>query len=479
MMIGKIIESSFRELYTLGSFFKLPELKEINIEYSNIPFDKIALVVVVLIAALVIRQIIFSLAIKQIEIWADRTETTLDDELVKVVKSTVNVSTYLIVIRLLPLIFIDALSPQGSKTMNGLVQMLTLTGAVFIAYRASLVLGLFASSILIRILGRFTGKTEETIDSNLVLILRQSSRLLIFLLGLWLVQLLFADSLNANLNKTVSSGLNLLTILIIATVIYRSASLLGQLTVNLLLDTSEASGLSELLKQFLPKIIQSIAIIAVVIKIAELFFGASTGALVGLLGGAGLTLGLLFKDIVYDWFCTVIIYTDNLYKEGDWIVVSGLDAMVQVVEIGLRSTSLLSSTRASIQKIPNSQMITGIFQNWSQDAGEEEVWGIPITLKIDGITSQQAARICDGLKDVHESLEGVKEKVLIRFKGLEENSRVFEFRLYTVLSSFFRIEREAHIAILAMLEKEGIDSLYVRLETTPEEYQQQMKALNN
>ena len=450
-----------------------------NIDYSNIPLDKIALVVVLLIAILVIRQVVFALVVKRIERWAEQTEITLNDELIKVLKSTVSVLIYIAALWVVPLIFAGDLSPQLTEAVDGLVKILTLVGAVFIAYRASLVLGLFASTILIKFLGRLTGKTEKTLDSDLISVLRQSSSLLSFLLSLWVVQLLFAGELNADLSKTVSNGLSLLTIVIIATVIYRSASLLGQLTTNLLLATTEETGLRELLRQFLPKFFQSVAIIVILIKSADIFLGGSTGALVGLLGGAGITLGLLFKDLIYDWFCTVIIYTDKLYKEGDWIVVSGLDAMVQVVEIGLRSTSLLSSTRASIQKIPNSKMITGIFQNWSQDAGKEEVWGIPLTLKIDGISSQQAARICTGLKDVHESLEGVKDKVLIRFKGIEQNSRVFEFRLYTELSSFFRIEREAHIAILAMLEKEGITSLYVKLETTPERYHQELKALDN
>ncbi len=59
------------------------------------------------------------------------------------------------------------------------------------------------------------------------------------------------------------------------------------------------------------------------IKISEIFLGQSAAALVGLLGGAGITIGLLFKDIVYDWFCTLIIYSDNLYREGDWVGISG------------------------------------------------------------------------------------------------------------------------------------------------------------
>ena len=438
-----------------------------NIDYSSFPIAKIALVVALFILTLVLRRLIFTLVIRRIERLASQTKTDLDDELLKILRPTVSVLIYIAALWVIPLIFSGNLTPQISEAINGLLKLLTLCGAIFIAYRASSVVGFFASTIVIQAIGRITGKTEDKLDHNLISVLRPSLRLLIFLIGLWVVQLIFGGQLSAELNQTVSSGLGFLTIVIIATVIYRSAELLGQLTANLMLTAIEEDGLGELLRPLLPKVFQSIAIIVLVIKGAELFFGGSTGPLVGLLGGAGITLGLLFKDLIYDWFCTVVIYTDKLYREGDWIVVDGLDAMVQVVEIGFRSTTLLSSTRSSIQKIPNSKMITGIFQNWSQDSGEEEVWGIPLILKIDGISSQQTVRVCEGLKEVHQSLEGVKDKNLIRFKGLEQNARVFEFRLYTTLSSFFRIEREAHIAILAMLEKEGISALHVRLETDP------------
>ena len=98
--------------------------------------------------------------------------------------------------------------------------------------------------------------------------------------------------------------------------------------------------LDELLRPLMPKIFQSAAIIVLTFKLSEIFLGQSAAALVGLLGGAGITLGLLFKDIVYDWFCTIIIYSDNLYREGDWIGISGVYGFVQVLNIGFRTTKL-------------------------------------------------------------------------------------------------------------------------------------------
>ena len=457
---------------TFLDFFK-------DIDYGNFPILKVVIIVGLFILILLLRKLIFSIAIKRLESIADKSETKLDDELLKIIRPAISVLIYISSLWLIPIIFSVELGEQARRSVVEVITLISLVGIVFILYRLSSILGYFISNLLVKTISKLTQETEEQHSGDLISILRPSVRLLVFLVGLWMLQLFLGGRLSNNLSNTFSDGLGLLSIVIVATVMYRTATVLGEITANLLLATTEEAGLSELLRPLLPKVFQALAVILLVIKAATVFFGGATGPLVGLLGGAGLTLGLLFKDLLYDWLCTIIIYTDRLYQKGDWIVVSGLDAMVQVVDIGFRSTSLLSSTRASIQKIPNSKMISGNFQNWSQDAGEEEVWGIPITLKIDNISSTQAARVCEGLREVHQSLEGVKDKVLIRFKGLEQNSRVFEFRLYTVLSSFFRIEKEAHIAILAMLEKEGIKTLYVELRTDPDSYNQMLKAARN
>ncbi|WP_445245128.1 mechanosensitive ion channel domain-containing protein [Microcoleus sp. OTE_8_concoct_300] len=50
----------------------------------------------------------------------------------------------------------------------------------------------------------------------------------------------------------------------------------------------------------------------------------------------------------------------------------GIDGIVQVLEIGIRTTKLRLAKWDSIKKIPNSKMITGIVENWSQNPGSEQ-----------------------------------------------------------------------------------------------------------
>ncbi len=340
------------------------------------------------------------------------------------------------------------------------------------------VLKQFVVGVIVKAIKRLTRKTETTLDDELIEVMEPALSWLIQITGFWLIKQIFEAELSSQLSETIGQTLNFIVVFIVAYVVYRSSSILGRLLANVVLGTDNE--LDELLRPLMPKIFQSASIIILAIKVSELFLGQSAAALAGLLGGAGLTLGLLFKDLIYDWFCTIIIYSDNLYREGDWVAVQGVNGFVQIMNIGFRSTTLHLTLWGSIVKMPNSKMISGIVENWSQDAGEELKWGINLTLKIDGISAQQTTRICNAIKEFPKSFLGLSESFRVRFSGIEDNARVIKIVAFVNDTNLYNdIERGLNIAILELLEKEGIDALYVRLETTPEKQKQSLQAANN
>jgi MscS family membrane protein len=340
------------------------------------------------------------------------------------------------------------------------------------------VLRQFFASVIIKRLEQLVSKSNNSLDDELIEIIKPSLSWSILLAGLWLVKTILAENLGAQLSASIGGFLNVIFVFIVAYVVYRGSSLLGQIIAQYILHTE--TDLDQLLKPFLPKIFQSIAIIVLAIKTSDIFLGQSAAALVGLLGGAGITLGLLFKDIVYDWFCTVIIYSDNLYKEGDWIGVSGLQGFVQVLNIGFRTTTLHIVKWGSIVKMPNSKMISGIVENWSQNPGEELKWGINLTLKIDGISAKKTATICDAIQEIPKSINGLSANCTVRFKEIEKNARVIEIMAFVNDDNlYFHAEKNLNLALLELLESQGIDSLHVELRTEPEKFVQNLKSINN
>ena len=333
--------------------------------------------------------------------------------------------------------------------------------------------GLFFS-IAIKRIKHFTSGTETTLDDELVEILEQPSGWLIFIAGLWIVQVILAENLKPQMSEMLAKILSLSAIVAVAYIVYRASPLLGEILRKLALNTQ--TELDDLLVPYVPRLFQTVALAVVVLKASELLLGASANALIGLLGGAGITFGLLLKDIIYDWFCTIIIYTDNLYRPGDWVMVEGIDGIVQVLEIGIRTTKLRLAKWNSIKKIPNSKMITGIVENWSQNPGSEQSFGINLILKIDGISAAKTAIICESLRELPKSINSLHDEGLIWLDRLEQNARVINIRVFSNNIDFYENSCERlNIDILSLLEKEGIDTLHLEFRTYLESYKQTLE----
>ncbi len=354
---------------------------------------------------------------------------------------------------------------------------MTKIGIIFIVLILTQLLRSVVLGVILKGVEHLTSKTTSTLDDELLEVAKPSLNWLVQLGGFWVVKKILVVELGPQWSETIGSALNLIAVFIVAHLLYKASSILGQILSNIVLRTE--SSLDELIRPLMPKVFQATAIIVFAIKVSEVFLGQSAGALVGLLGGAGLTIGLLFKDVVYDWFCTIIIYSDNLFREGDWVTIEGINGFVQIMRVGFRSTTLHIVGWGSILKMPNSKMISGIVENWSQNPGKELKWGLNLTLKIDGISAQQTARICDAIEELTKSFLAISSS-MVRFSKIEQNARVIEIRVFVNDANvYFDIEKSLNIGILELLDKEGIDALEVTLETSPEEFNRSSQAANN
>ncbi|WP_319419814.1 mechanosensitive ion channel family protein [Pleurocapsa sp. FMAR1] len=314
------------------------------------------------------------------------------------------------------------------------------------------------STIIIKYVEDLTSQTETELDDKLIAILKQPLNWLIVIAGVGVAKLIIVTELNSAINKTANNIIGLAAIATVAWIIFRASPLLGELLGNLALETE--TELDDLVVPYLPKLFQTLAIVIVLLKAAEVLLGASAGALVGLIGGTGITLGLLLKDIVYDWFCTVIIFSDRLYRPGDILKVQGIDKLVQVKNIGVRSTTLCVLSQNALSKIPNSKMITGIVENWSQNPESENLLGIDITLKIDDIPSEQTDRICNTLRRFPKEIEDLSDRFTVWFSGMEQNARIIKVQAFAQvdnLKSYRAIWSEINLGILKVMEQEGIE----------------------
>ena len=329
--------------------------------------------------------------------------------------------------------------------------------AIVVVTLAQILRKLF-SAIIIKSLEDATSKTETEIDDELIAILKQPLNWSIVIAGVWIAKLILIGELNPSINKTFDSLISLALTAIIAWTIFRASPLLGRILGNLALNTK--TELDDLIVPYIPKLFQALAIAIFVLKAGEVLLGASAGALIGLVGGTGITLGLLLKDIVYDWFCTIIIFSDRIYRIDDILKVGGIDKLVRVKNIGIRSTTLCNLSQNTLIKLPNSKMITGIVENWSQNPDAEDLLGIHMTLQIDDISAEQTARICQTINGFPQEIDGLSDRFMVWFSRINQNARTIEIQAFAKTNDL-KIHRaicnEINLGILKIMERENIE----------------------
>ncbi len=298
------------------------------------------------------------------------------------------------------------------------------------------------------------------------------------------MQLILSENFSPELNSKVEGILRFGAIATGAFIVYRAAPVLGELLKQWTLKSE--TELDDLLVPYLPKLFQVLAIAIILLKGSEIFLGASAGALIGLLGGAGVAIGLLLKDLFYDLCCTVIIYVDNLFRPGDQVTMHGVEGLIKVEHVGLRSTTLRILSRNTIQKVPNSKMINGVVENWFQSFGNDNSIGINFTLKIDGISAEQTEKICVALREIPKSIDILTEKFSIYFSEINQNSRIIKIRVFANTNGNPRLYSDTieklNLAILTLLEKEQINlfTYYpVQLQTNLGETQNNLEQIKN
>ncbi|WP_205589526.1 MULTISPECIES: mechanosensitive ion channel family protein [Helicobacter] len=104
-----------------------------------------------------------------------------------------------------------------------------------------------------------------------------------------------------------------------------------------------------------------IVIIIILAVLKQLGFNIS--AIIASLGIGGLAVALAVKDLLANFFASVILLLDNSFGQGDWIVCGEVEGTV--VEMGLRRTTVRGFDNALLF-VPNSELAGKSIRNWNR-----------------------------------------------------------------------------------------------------------------
>ena len=131
--------------------------------------------------------------------------------------------------------------------------------------------------------------------------------------------------------------------------------------IMLLSKIAQKSGRKEVINLIIKVLYFIVILITILIILSKIGFDIST--IIASLGIGGLAVALATKDIIANFFASILLLFDNSFSQGDWIVCAGIEGTV--VEVGLRKTTIRTFDNALVF-VPNSKIMSESIKNWNR-----------------------------------------------------------------------------------------------------------------
>ncbi|EAH6527920.1 mechanosensitive ion channel family protein [Campylobacter coli] len=217
----------------------------------------------------------------------------------------------------------------------------------------------FFSNIVYFILVRLVYHNKSDADDIKVIFIDNIKKPVGFLLICYAISLcLTIATYPAPLSINLSNFFHIVYAVLIAWLILRMLDGYGVVLVSKL---AQKSGKKEVVNLIIKILYFVIIIIALLYILAQLGFNIS--AIIASLGIGGLAVALAAKDIIANFFASILLLFDNSFNQGDWVEVSGIEGTV--VETGLRKTTIRTFDNCLVF-LPNSTIMGANIKNWSK-----------------------------------------------------------------------------------------------------------------
>jgi small-conductance mechanosensitive channel len=201
------------------------------------------------------------------------------------------------------------------------------------------------------------------------------------------------------------------------------------------------------------------------------FFGVNLVAAAGVLGLTGFAISLAAQDTITNIISGIVIMFDAPFTVGDRIDVPALDTWGDVIDIGLRSTKVVTRDNRLVI-IPNSAVVDNQVVNYSLP---DSTYRLEIDLGIG--SGMDIPRVKEELENAVRGVEGVlvDKPVEVLFTGFGDSSNTFRVRWWVSSpGEKRRVTDGVCAAIQETANEKGIDmpvpayALDNRLKLTPE-----------
>jgi small-conductance mechanosensitive channel len=325
-------------------------------------------------------------------------------------------------------------------TLETLVQSL-------ISIAVIIIVAILGSRLIYLVLRRLVRRTETEFDEQLLETIRPQIIWLLAAMGFQFITLR-AAFLSGDVFETIYV---LLYWFVAVAIAWRSIDFASVWYLDHL--TTEKKKLPESMVTLLKRLSQ-ITLIFVASAILLGYFGVNILAVSAALGLGGFAIALAAKDSITNVISGFVLMFSQPFQIGDRIDIPELGTWGDVVEIGMRSTKVLTRDNRLVI-IPNSAVVDNYVVNYSQP---DSTYRLQTDIGIgSGENIEDVVRI---LQETVRKVEGVlpDKNVDVLFTGFGDSSNTFRVRWWVAsYADKRRVTHKVCTAIQEAADKEGID----------------------
>ncbi len=183
-------------------------------------------------------------------------------------------------------------------------------------------------------------------------------------------------------------------------------------------------------------------------------WGINVTGFIASLGLGGLAFALAAKDTAANIFGGIAILTDNIFKVGEWIKVSGAEGIVE--DIGIRTTKIRAFDKRLII-VPNAVIANSNVENFSRRKTRRIMMRIGLVYDT---PVQKVKKIVEEIRNMllnHPEI-AKDESLLIYFDQFEDSSLSIFCYFFTntaVWQEYLRIREDINLKIKEIVEQNG------------------------
>ncbi|MGV3637944.1 MAG: mechanosensitive ion channel family protein [Flavobacteriales bacterium] len=302
------------------------------------------------------------------------------------------------------------------------------------------------------LLRNLASRTANTVDDELVHVLRRPLVTLVTLLSLVLgyQQLTVPAHVDKWMERIFHVSIALAVTWAIARVL---DTLLGAMLRNRSLQSEDPGD-----GQFIPVVRSAIKALiwGLGFVVALNNAGYDVGALLAGIGIGGLALAMAAKDTLANIFGGVTVFTDKPFRVGDRVRLNGYDGFVQ--EVGIRSTRI-RTIEGPIVVVPNIKFTDSVLENVSQEPSRRVRHDLGLVYGTTTDQIQQAIGILEQLvRDHRDDLEAEHAAYFNAFKDFSLNI-VFTYHIRKG-KDIFGVQTRVNLDLLDRFRQAGLEFAY-------------------